>query len=49
MGSELIKAAIINIYKTLAITAYPLSRPSKLIMSPIQLSVLHIGALWGAL
>lgn len=49
MGSELIKAAVINIYKTLAITAYPLSRPSKLIMSPIQLSVLHIGALWGAL
>lgn len=39
MGLELIKATVINIYKTLAITGYPLSWPSKLIMSPIQRSL----------
>lgn len=36
MGLELIKATVINIYKTLAITGYPLSWPSKLIMSTTQ-------------
>lgn len=39
MGLELIKATVINIYKTLAITGYPLSWPSKLIMSATQHSL----------
>lgn len=39
MGLELIKATVINIYKTLAITGYPLSWPSKLIMSAAQHSL----------
>lgn len=39
MGLELMKATVINIYKTLAITGYPLSWPSKLIMSATQHSL----------
>lgn len=47
MGLELMKATVINIYKTLAITGYPLSWPSKLIMSATQHSLYCTsGAFW---
>lgn len=48
MGLKLIKATIINIYKTLAITCYRLSWPSALITSTAHCSfILHIGSLLG--